>query len=420
MPEATTIREEQRMKLIRYRGRRSQILIYLGKFLRMFVYQNDWKVLPMAAVIAGLVAMVVKNMFFISMEGTLMAAFALTCVGIWNGCFNSIQVICRERDVIKREHRAGMHISSYIIAHLIYQGMLCLLQTVITLYVFRVVGVRFPEEGLFTRWMIADLGISLFLITCAADTLALWISSLARNTTTAMTIMPFVLIFQLVFSGWMLQLPEWSKPLNELTISHYGLTALASQADYNSRPLVALWGSVSKLRGTDLSLSFTVGQALDYLSDENNPGVKDIRETAFDRSYTVRELTELLPESDARTLMAALFEKDSILSSLGDEQVSVDSTFGEVLDYLAASPLLEGERQNKLSVNTTVGEVIDYLGEDKVHWEVQQAATAANYNPAYEHSQENITSCWLSLLLMTVVCALLATITLEFIDKDKR
>ena len=77
MPEATTIREEQRMKLIRYRGRRSQILIYLGKFLRMFVYQNDWKVLPMAAVIAGLVAMVVKNMFFISMEGTLMSSFAL-------------------------------------------------------------------------------------------------------------------------------------------------------------------------------------------------------------------------------------------------------------------------------------------------------------------------------------------------------
>ena len=136
MPEATILQEEQRRKLIRHRGRRSQILIYLGKFLRMFVYQNDWKVLPMAAVIAGLVAMVVKNMFFISMEGTLMSAFALTCVGIWNGCFNSIQVICRERDVIKREHRAGMHISSYVIAHLIYQGMLCLLQTAITLYVF--------------------------------------------------------------------------------------------------------------------------------------------------------------------------------------------------------------------------------------------------------------------------------------------
>ena len=47
------------------------------------------------------------------MEGTLMGAFAIACVCIWTGSFNSIQVICRERDVIKREHRAGMHISSY-------------------------------------------------------------------------------------------------------------------------------------------------------------------------------------------------------------------------------------------------------------------------------------------------------------------
>ena len=420
MPEATILQEEQRRKLIRHRGRRSQILIYLGKFLRMFVYQNDWKVLPMAAVIAGLVAMVVKNMFFISMEGTLMSAFALTCVGIWNGCFNSIQVICRERDVIKREHRAGMHISSYVIAHLIYQGMLCLLQTAITLYVFRLLGVRFPDKGLFTRWMIVDIGISLLLVTCASDTLALWISSLSRNTTTAMTIMPFVLIFQLVFSGWMLQLPEWSKPLSDLTISRYGLTAIASQADYNNRPLVALWGSVVKLKDTELSASFTVGQALDYLSDEDNPGVRDIRNTAIDRSVTARELTELLPDSDGKKILTALMREDALWSAWGDNAFDLKLTLGELLDRLADSPLLEEERGRKLTVSTTVGDIIDYFGENKVHWEVQQAATAANYSPTYEHSQENVSSCWLSLLLMTLVCAALATITLEFIDKDKR
>ena len=368
MPEATILQEEQRRKLIRHRGRRSQILIYLGKVLRMFVYQNDWKVLPMAAVIAGLVAMVVKNMFFISMEGTLMSAFALTCVGIWNGCFNSIQVICRERDVIKREHRAGMHISSYVIAHLIYQGMLCLLQTAITLYVFRLLGVRFPDKGLFTRWMIVDIGISLLLVTCASDTLALWISSLSRNTTTAMTIMPFVLIFQLVFSGWMLQLPEWSKPLSDLTISRYGLTAIASQADYNNRPLVALWGSVVKLKDTELTASFTVGQALDYLSDEDNPGVRDIRNTAIDRSVTARELTELLPESDGKKILTALMREDALWSAWGDNAFDLKLTLGELLDRLADSPLLEEERGRKLTVSTTVGDIIDYFGENKVHW----------------------------------------------------
>ena len=114
---------------IRYRGRGAQVGIYLGKLLRMFIYQNDWKVLPMAALIAGLVGMVIRKKMFINMEGTLMGAFALVCVCIWNGCFNSIQVICRERDVIKREHRSGMHISSYIFSHMLYQALLCLAQT---------------------------------------------------------------------------------------------------------------------------------------------------------------------------------------------------------------------------------------------------------------------------------------------------
>ena len=130
MPETTVMTNtaaSPKNRKIRNTGRISQIWIYLGKFLRMFVYQNDWKVLPMSAIIAGLVAIVVRSMLFRSMIDTLEGAFSLTCVAIWNGCFNSIQVICRERDVVKRDHRSGMHITSYVAAHLIYQAMLCLL-----------------------------------------------------------------------------------------------------------------------------------------------------------------------------------------------------------------------------------------------------------------------------------------------------
>ena len=43
-------------KKIKHRGRFSQVFIYLGKLFRMFIFQNDWKVFPMAAVIAGLEA----------------------------------------------------------------------------------------------------------------------------------------------------------------------------------------------------------------------------------------------------------------------------------------------------------------------------------------------------------------------------
>ena len=172
---------------LRHRGRASQIPIYLGKQLRFFVNQSDWKVLPMAAIIAALVSMVIRKDFFLTMEGNLKGAFALTCVGIWNGCFNSIQAVCRERPIIKREHRSGMHISSYIVAHMIYQFALCAGQTGLSMYVMMLLGVQFPVPGFMTGWMIVDVGITLLLITYASDMMSLFISSVSHTTTGAPT-----------------------------------------------------------------------------------------------------------------------------------------------------------------------------------------------------------------------------------------
>ena len=116
-----------------YSGRIRQTWIYLGKLLRMFIFQNDWKLLPMAAIIAALVTFAVGQNIFKTQEGTLSGCFSLVCVCIWNGFFNSIQSVCRERPIIKREHRSGMHITSYIAAHMIYQLLLCAIQTAITM-----------------------------------------------------------------------------------------------------------------------------------------------------------------------------------------------------------------------------------------------------------------------------------------------
>ena len=79
MPETVAIGKRRRLR-IRHRGRGAQVWIYLGKMLRMFIYQNDWKVLPMAALIAGLVGMVIQKRLFVTMEGTLMGSFALVMV----------------------------------------------------------------------------------------------------------------------------------------------------------------------------------------------------------------------------------------------------------------------------------------------------------------------------------------------------
>ena len=252
-------------KKLHYRGRFSQIWIYLGKFLRMFVYQNDWKVLPMAALISGLVAFVVGGNLFRTQEGTLMGCFSLVCVCVWNGFFNSIQSVCRERAIIKREHRTGMHISSYIIAHMIYQMFLCLAQTVILLIVCDRTGVYFPTKGLITDWFMLDLGISMFLVTYASDMLSLVISSIVHTTTTAMTMMPFMLIFQLLFSDGMVHLEGAAKKLCKITITNWGLNIFCALGDYNSLPMVTLWNTIWKFRSLDVDGQKPIKIMTDYI-----------------------------------------------------------------------------------------------------------------------------------------------------------
>lgn len=481
MMEAKTARK---LKL-RYRGRGAQISIYFTKLLKMFVYQSDWKVLPMAALIAALVGMVIRKKFFINMEGTLMGAFAMVCVCIWNGCFNSIQVICRERDVIKREHRSGMHISSYIASHMMYQALLCLGQVAVTLVVTQIIGVAYPQEGMITKWFAVDFCISMFLITYASDMMSLFVSTLAHNTTTAMTIMPFVLIFQLVFSGGMLTLPGWTKPLTHFTISNPGLKVIAAQADTNNKPYATISSMIGKMRDNEVGGTVKVGQILDILQDQDNAAISELRARELDLNTTVGEIWDFLETSDLKnehileeitvndviqliltsdemesvrnktfplsdkpvgTILQALAESEEakklmekklvgmttigdIMEAAGakgivdryrDKHIGRTFTVGEIVDLIAGTDEAQAKRDTEITVKTTVGSLLDMVGEEKVLTFLEEKAARASYTADYEYTKENVVDYWMSLLQFVLAFALLATITLEFIDKDKR
>ena len=252
-----------------YRGRLGQIPIYLGKCFRTFIYMDDWKVLPMSAIVAGLVAVVGCQNIFVTMEGTTIGAFALTCVCIWTGMFNSIQVVCRERNIVKREHRSGMHISSYIISHMIYQACLCILQTVIILAVCYVAGLKFPTAGIISPWFMLDAGITFFLVLYSSDMLSLMVSSIVSNPTAAMTVVPFLLIVQLVFSGTMFYLEAPFSIFSNLTVSKWGMECLCSIGNYNSLPMVTLWNQIFAYRGVEVGGVKPIKTITDYMMQNN-------------------------------------------------------------------------------------------------------------------------------------------------------
>ena len=305
----------------------------------------------MAAIIAALVSMVIKKDFFLTMEGELKGSFALTCVAIWNGCFNSIQVICRERSILKREHRAGLHISAYVASHMIYQALLCLVQSGITIYVLIIMGVKIPlDNGLITFSTAVDLTITVFLVSFASDMLSLLISAIAHSTTTAMTIMPFVLIFQLVFSGGIFNLPAWSEQVSHYTISSYGLKCFAAQSDYNNSPMVTLWNTLIKMKGSEIGGTYTVGQVLDLLEDKDNHMMDEIRGREINATFTVGELWDVLKSSET-------------VNGILDRQIDASMTIGEILTVLRTDENCASFREINLGF-TTVGELLISLDEE--------------------------------------------------------
>ena len=416
-----------RVRKVHHTGRMSQIGIYLGKQLRFFINENDWKVLPMAAIIAGLVGMVIRKRFWLNMEGDLIGAFAIACVAIWNGCFNSIQSVCRERGIIKREHRSGMHISSYVAAHMIYQFLLCVAQTAITMFVFRQLDVQIPRMGggTVTSFAIADLGITFFLITYAADMMSLFLSSISRTTTGAMTLMPFILIFQLVFSGGVIPLPEWSRPLSNFTISNYGIKAIASISGYNELPMNAVWNTLSGMKGSEVGGTVSVGDIIDKL---DSPFVEKKRDNVLIRSYSVGDLAQMLadPSMGLRdkqigdTTLGAILEELQKDPDFSGEKVTAPITVGDVVDVIKNNEVIQAYRDKTFSLKMTVGEMLDLLGEENVKNFVMRKTAEASRKPEYAKTRSNIAKNWVMLAVFIVAFAALATIVLEMIDKDKR
>lgn len=363
---------DKKLKRLAYRGRITQFPIYFGKLLRSFIYQSDWKVLPMSAVIAALISMVIRKNFCLEMQGTLKGAFSLTCAGIWNGCFNSIQSICRERDIVKREHRSGLYISSYILSHMIYQALLCLSQTVITLYVLNMMGVTLPGEGLVTAGGTLDFGITLFLITFASDMLSLLVSALVHSSTAAMTVMPFLLIFQMIFSGGLFSMPEWARGFSPYTVSNPGLTAIASLADYNEQPMNLGWRTINQAQDDPIEGDISLGQLMKLfagVSENTVAGDEDLK----DLSARLSELAET--------------------EGFGDIPVHYDFTLRSI---------------------------IDVFGQERVKTVVNSVTAATSFNAAYVRSADTVKDAWTRLAVYAVAYALLAMLVLEFIDKDKR
>ena len=257
-----------------------QIRVYIGKCFRLFVNEKKWKNFITSAVLMFIILIVTGDQMFKAYKETKNGVFTIICGCVWIGLFNSIQSICRERAIIKREYRTGLKLSSYITAHAVYEAFLCAVETLIVVVMMYIwYGKEITGERLVTVPPI-DFYITFFLVVFGSDAIAVFVSSLVRKENTAMTIMPFVLIVQLVMSGAIFPLKKATDVISYGTFSRWGIIGAmrisnmneSLQAEYqhafdagiekmNMDPdagkLLATWGIMALI-----TLIFLVGSSL--------------------------------------------------------------------------------------------------------------------------------------------------------------
>lgn len=212
-----------------------QTNVYFKKVTRIALREKAWKFIVFAAIIALIVGLVVSEDMFSNFERTKSGFFTLASACIWLGIFNSIQSICKEHDIIRSEYRQGMNLASYISANVLWQMVLCFVQAIL-IYGVCIVFKFFGEDvgkGVVTSAYV-EYFITIFLLIFGSAVMGMMVSSISGNPTTAMTIMPFVLILQLIMCGVLFELTGFSETVANITYSKWGMSAFASTADLNS------------------------------------------------------------------------------------------------------------------------------------------------------------------------------------------
>ena len=106
---------------------------------------------------------------FINFESTKSGCFIVVCAAIWCGLFNSIQVVVKERAIIKREYVSGaLRICCYTGSRTILQTVLCLLQSLVLTLCFPgvelIYGNDMPGYGLAFDSIFPEFFIKIFPI----------------------------------------------------------------------------------------------------------------------------------------------------------------------------------------------------------------------------------------------------------------
>lgn len=212
-----------------------QCLVLIARYFEL-IWNDKQRLLllfiqPVA--IAFLLAVVAVDDTFITYEDTRSIMFALSCSGIWIGLFNTIQEVCKERPILKREYMGNLRLWGYIVSKYVVQGVICFLQATLLAAIFLRLMKHSAEAGLYFAKPGMEIWITMILTIFASASMGLIVSSLMKNGDRAMAVAPFVLIIQLLFSGVLFTLEGKAELVSKITVSRWAMECLGNITNLN-------------------------------------------------------------------------------------------------------------------------------------------------------------------------------------------
>lgn len=157
--------------------------------------------------------------------------FLLVIAAVLQGASNAVRTISSERAVYHRERLLGLQAAPYVLSKLAILLPLVLVQSGLLLLVVLPTLGELPAGVLLPGPLEWWIGLS--LTTLGGSMLGLLVSALAAHSTQAVSMVPLVLLPQIVLSGLIFPLFGPAELLSAATISRWGVESLGTSANLN-------------------------------------------------------------------------------------------------------------------------------------------------------------------------------------------
>ncbi|MBV6625230.1 MAG: ATP-binding cassette domain-containing protein [Rivularia sp. (in: Bacteria)] len=172
----------------------------------------------------------------------LKVLFIFACIGIWVGLSSSVREIVKESAIYARERLINLGLLPYLTSKVLIRAGLTFLQALL-IVITVVIGFESPESEIIP-WSVG-LGITTFLTLLASVSLSLMISAAVKNENEANSILPLIMIPQIILSGVLFELEGLSGKLGWLTISRWSMGAYGALVNVNQMVPAATPGAPS-------------------------------------------------------------------------------------------------------------------------------------------------------------------------------